>query len=565
LKFFGRADWKSLICVAALALMTVNCVLAIRKTSITTDEVIHIPAGYYSLTAGEYRMNAEHPPLAKMVAAIPLLFFVPRDTGPAEGPWNFSERGAHFYNHFWNINREAFLSIWFWARTAMLVFTIALGGLLFWATRRWFGSTAAIFAIVIYSLEPTILGHAKVVHTDVPAACMYLLFFVALYAYAEQPILRKAVLLGLVTGLALVTKFSMVVLLPVLAVFFLFKARQHMKHALAVAVLVVLTINATYRFRNPPLGSDKAWIQTVARQPAQVVQAIETFSVILPRDFLFGIYVVSMHNSGGDSSSILGQYDYRGWWYYFPVAFALKTPLPFLVLSIVGLIWALWRLKQGDYSLLRPLIPLTIYTALVMTSSINIGVRHFLPVFPFLIMLTGVLLAELCRLKPRFGIPAAIAVFALMTIDAIRTSPYYLSYMNPLKGGMPGWRLLSDSNVEWGDAVPELVQFLKERGISRVSGALLGGRLTLRFYGIEFVDLFAPPPRPETEYVALGASFLNGSTVAYGDSTNGRGTEQERINFFDAYRKLKPIAIFGNSIYLYETAATKTDSPDRVR
>jgi 4-amino-4-deoxy-L-arabinose transferase-like glycosyltransferase len=502
-------------------------------------------------------MNAEHPPLAKMVAAIPLLFFVPRDTGPAEGPWNFSERGANFYNHFWSINRAMFLSIWFWARTAMLVFTIALGGLLFWATRRWFGSTAAIFAILIYSLEPTILGHAKVVHTDVPAACVYLLFFVTLYAYAEQPILRKAVLLGLVTGLALVTKFSMVVLLPVLAVFFLFKARQQMKHALVVAVLILLTINATYRFRNPPLGPDNAWIQTVARQPAQVIQAIETFSLILPRDFLFGIYVVSMHNSGGDSSSILGQYDYRGWWYYFPVAFALKTPLPFLVMSIVGLIWAIWKLKQGDYSLLRPLIPLTIYTVLVMSSSINIGVRHFLPAFPFLIMLAGALLAELCRLKPRFGIPVAIAVIGLMGIDTIRTSPYYLSYMNPLKGDKPGWRLLSDSNVEWGDAVPELVQFLKEKGISRVSGALLGGRLTLHFYGIEFVDLFAPPPRPETEYVALGASFLNGSTVAYGDSTNGRGTEQERVNFFDAYRKLKPVAIFGNSIYLYETAATR--------
>src|SRR5436190_22175829 len=102
--------------------------------------------------------------------------------------------------------------------------------------------------------------------------------------------------------------------------------------------------------------------------------------------------------------------------------------------------------------------------------------------------------------------------------------------------------------------------------MTRVSGALLGGRLTLHFYGIEFVDLFPPPPIPETRYVGLGASFLNGSTVAYGDSTNGRGTERERVNFFDAYPKLKPIAIFGYSIYLYETSATrKTDNPDRAQ
>jgi 4-amino-4-deoxy-L-arabinose transferase-like glycosyltransferase len=548
-----RPSGPTLICIGALAFMTLNCIYAIEKTSITTDELIHIPAGYYSLTAREYRMNAEHPPVAKMVAAIPLLFFLPHETGPAEGSWNFSERGAHFYNHFWKINRAKFLSIWFQARTAALIFTIALGGLLFWATRRWFGSTAAIFAVLLYSLEPTILGHAKVVHTDIPAAFVYLLLFVALYAYTEQPIQRKATLLGLATGLALVTKFSMVVLLPVLAVFFLYKTRQHMKHALLIVVLIVLTINAAYQFRNPPLGPDEAWIHTVARQPKLVVQAIETMSLVLPRDFLFGVYVVSMHNSGGDSSSLLGKYDYRGWWYYFPVAFAMKTSLPLLALTVAGLIWAIWKVKQGDYSFLRVLVPLAIYSALVMTSSINIGVRHFLPAFPFLIMLASVVLADLYRLKPRIGTPIAIAVFVLMSIDALRTTPYYLSYMNPLKGNNPGWRYLSDSNVEWGDAVPELVQFLKAKGVNRVSGALLGGRLTLHFYGIEFVDLFAPAPLPKTEYVALGASFLNGSTVAYGNSSNGRGTEKERINFFDAYRNLKPVAILGNSIYVYET------------
>jgi 4-amino-4-deoxy-L-arabinose transferase-like glycosyltransferase len=572
LKFPSGVDTKSLVCFAALLIMALNCVFAIEKTSITTDEIIHIAAGYYSFTAGEYRMNAEHPPVAKMVAAIPLLFFLPRDTGPATGAWNFSERGAHFYNRFWQINRAAFLSIWFWARTAMLVFPLALGALLVWATRRWFGSTAAVFAILLYCLEPTILGHSKVVHTDIPASFVYLLFFVLLYIYQEQPVLRNAVFLGLGTGLALATKFSMAVLLPVLAVYFLFQLRprvvksrslaQQIGHPVLIAALIVLCINVTYRFRNPPLGPDEAWIHTVARQPKLVVQAIETFSHVLPRDFLFGVYVVSMHNSGGDSSSILGKYDHRGWWYYFPVAFALKTPLPFLLLSVAALLWAIWSISRKDYVWLRALLPLAIYTGLVMTSSINIGVRHFLPAFPFLIMLSGAFLARVYEHAPKAGLVVGISAIALMGIETSRTFPYYLSYMNQLKGNDPGWRYLSDSNVEWGDAVPELVDFLKKKGVNRVSGALLGGRLTLHFYGIEFIDLFAPPPRPETEYVALGGSFLNGSTVAYGDSTNGRGTEQERINFFDAYRKLQPVAVFGNSIYLYETP--KTDGPDRV-
>src|SRR6185436_10538640 len=109
----------------------------------------------------------------------------------------------------------------FWARAAMLVFAIALGVLLFWATRQWFGSTAAVFAILLYSLEPTILGHSKIVHTDIPAAFVYLLFFVVVYAYAARPVLRNAILVGIVTGVALATKFSMIVLLPFLATYFL--------------------------------------------------------------------------------------------------------------------------------------------------------------------------------------------------------------------------------------------------------------------------------------------------------------------------------------------------------
>jgi 4-amino-4-deoxy-L-arabinose transferase-like glycosyltransferase len=564
LKLFGKVQLNSLICVAALVVMTLNNVLAIEKTSITTDEIIHIAAGYYSLTAAEYRMNAEHPPVAKMVAAIPLLFLLPNDRGPEDGPWNFSVRGAYFYNRFWALNRAAFQSIWFWSRIAMLTFMVALGSLLFWATRRWFGATAAVFAVLIYSVEPTILGHSKVVHTDIPAAFVYLLFFVALYAYAARPGLGKAALLGLATGIALVTKFSMVVLLPLLAVYFLFQLwsepgrsrplATRIGHPVLITLLIVLCINITYQFRNPPLGPDEAWIHTASRQPALVVDTIQTLSHVLPRDFLFGIYVVSMHNSGGDSSSILGKYDYRGWWYYFPVAFALKTPLPFLVLSIAALSWAMWNVKQKHYPWLCALLPLGIYTAFVMTSSINIGVRHFLPAFPFLIMLAGAFMARVYELAPKTGLAIGIAVIGLMSLEAAQTFPYYLSYMNQLKGSQPGWRYLSDSNIEWGDAVPELVEFLKKRGVNRVSGALLGGRLTLHFYGIEFVDLFAPPPRPETEYIALGGSFLNGSTVAYGDSTNGRGTEQERLNFFEAYRKLKPVAVLGNSIYVYETA-----------
>ena len=506
-------------------------------------------------------MNSEHPPLAKMWSALPLLFFLPHDSGPLKAPGNFSQRGAGFYGHFWEVNRDDFLRIWFWARTAMVAFTVGLGVLLFTATRWWFGTTAAILAVLLYSFEPNVLGHGRLVHTDIAASFMYLLFFVVLVAYARSPSSVLALLLGFVTGLALLTKFSMIVLIPVLVVFFLFQLwrtrrdggrMQRFGHPLIASLVILLAIHAAYGFRNPPLGPDAEWIQSVARHPLLVLRTIEALSHVFPRDFLLGVYIVEMHNSGGHSASILGQYDYRGWWYYFPVAFALKTPVPFLLLSVAGIARALWKLGQREYALLLPLIPLAIYSALAMSSSINIGIRHFLPAFPFLFMLGGVALASLCKRAKKLGLTISACLLGLMAIEAIRTFPHYISFVNQLKGGNPGWRYLSDSNVEWGDAVPELVEYLQERGVHRISGALLGGNMTLHFYGIEFAEMYGPPPSSETPYLALGGSFLNGSTVAYGDATNGRGTEQQRVNFFDAYRKREPVAVFGDSIYLFE-------------
>jgi len=556
-----------LISGAALLFMAANCVLAVHRTGLTSDEVIHIPAGYYGLTAGEYRMNAEHPPLAKMWSALPLILFLPHDEGPAEATGNFSERGGRFYGHFWSVYRDTYQLIFFWARTVMVTFTIALGILLFLATRRWFGPIAAVFAVLLYSFEPTILGHGRLVHTDIPAAFMYLLFFFVLDGYRQNPSASRALGIGLVTALALLTKFSMIVLIPVLGVLVLVRlwwSRENPKvwrsvtgHVLVAAAVFVLTVQVVYAFRSPSIDPEVAWIQNVSRYPSLVERTIETLSPVFPRDFLFGIYVVAMHNSGGHSSSILGLYDYRGWWYYFPLAFALKTTIPFLLLSLAAIGWSLWRTAQGDRAFSYAIIPLAIYSLLAMTSGINIGIRHFLPAYPFLFMLSGALLASIWRHSRKAGFILAIGVVGLMAVEALATFPYYISYVNQFKGQNPGWRYLSDSNVEWGDAVPELVDYLRARDITQISGALLGGNLTLHLYGIEFKSLFGPPPLPETEYVAIGASFLNGSTVEYGDAGSGRGTEEQRVNFFDAYRHRKPLAVFGNSIYLFKNSSAK--------
>jgi hypothetical protein len=248
----------------------------------------------------------------------------------------------------------------------------------------------------------------------------------------------------------------------------------------------------------------------------------------------------------------LGQYNDLGWWYYFPLAFALKTTIPFLLLATVGLGWSVWRFVKRDWRFLWVVVPVGIYLAISLTSHINIGIRHFLPIYPFLFIAGGALLAQLLQARQTVGIALLVVLFGWMGFEAVRTFPNYTPYMNQLASNHPHWYYLSDSNVEWGDDVNALADYLKARGEKKVTAALSAGWSTLGRYGIDHIDMISLPPdkTPETRYVAIGASFLNGSVIPGDENVVGRRSF-ERTNLFARYRDRKPEAVFGNSIYLF--------------
>ncbi|MEP6818966.1 MAG: glycosyltransferase family 39 protein [bacterium] len=557
-------------CGALLLLMAVNLFAAISRKSITNDEIVHIPAGYYHLVAGKFQLNNEHPPLVKMWAALPLLLIQPNETLPTsdEAVGNYSQETWKYLAQFWPSNKDHLEAISFWTRSMMILLTLGLGVLIFVYARDLFGARAGVLAVALYTLEPTVLGHGRVVHTDLPAAFAYLLFFFVLRYYLAVRTPRRALLLGLTSGLALVVKFSMIVLLPVLAglaiagLVFAPRLRESRKRIgihLAIVVCVILfVINAAYYFRSPPIeAADVKWVQTMSAPDFNHwLTFFNVGSKVVPTYWLFGQYNVMLHNRDGHPTSLLGQYSSKGWWYYFPVAFALKTSLPFLILSVAALGWALWSLWKRDWRFLWLIVPFAIYVALSMSSNINIGVRHFLPAYLFLFIGGGVLLDRLLRVNYAHHLMAAVVMltFGWMTVEMLRAYPNYIPYMNQLASAHPHWWYLSDSNVEWGDDARALAEYLHARGETDVRGALSGGWGTLQFYGIGYHEIFPKPGRviPETRYVAIGASFLNGSTIAVPEDEQGKlVSEEQRINYLDEYRRRAPEATFGNSIYLY--------------
>jgi 4-amino-4-deoxy-L-arabinose transferase-like glycosyltransferase len=559
---------------ALLATMALQMLAVIARKSITNDEVVSIPAGYYHLAAGNFQISVDHPPLTKMYAAFPLLFIQPNElpitVRPGEGAL---PRTLRAQEEFWSANATHFKAISFWSRVPMITLTLALGVLIFIYARQLFGRRAALFAVFLFSLEPTVLAHGRTALNDLPAALSYLLFFFALHAYLKAPGLPRALTLGLATGLAVMTKFSMVIVVPV---FFLIavisiwmaprrgEARGRAAWHMGLATLTtILVINAGYYFQGqPPQEAEFRWLTSIL-SPAHlsgVMICVRALSKVVPTYLLSGIDAVLARNSGidailagngyGQTASLLGAYSDTGWWYYFPAAFALKTTIPFLLTSVAALAWALWRLLiKRDRLFLPLLVPLGIYVLVSMMSQINIGIRHFLPAFPFVFILGGAFFDRL--LRPRRAGQVALMVVVLLTgwivVEAVRAYPNHMSYMNELTWRHPPWYYLSDSNIEWGDDVADLATYLRARGETKVRAALLGGWATLPRYGVDYISLLVPADvqLPETRYVAIGASFLNGSTVAI------TGPGPQRQDFFSQYRDRKPEAVFGNSIYLY--------------
>ncbi len=159
-----------LICAALLSVMSIQMLAAARHKSISTDEVVHIPAGYYHLALGDFQFLNLHPPIPMMIGALPLLFMQPGEMSAAERQQIPHDDSYVFVvsARFWTPNGTFFRAASFRTRIPMIAFTVLFGIVIFLFTRRLFGETAGLIALALFTLEPTVLAHGPLVHTDMP-------------------------------------------------------------------------------------------------------------------------------------------------------------------------------------------------------------------------------------------------------------------------------------------------------------------------------------------------------------------------------------------------------------
>jgi len=529
--YAARPSVRAAVLVVALGFFAIEGLVAARTNTPTVDEFVYVPAGYYHLRTGDLSLESTNPPLLKMAMALPLLAMDLRldldprwrDNRGGWGAWIFGTR-------FMETNSRRYLDAFFAARLVVLALGVALGALVFHRARVLLSPLAALATVVLYATTPPLLAHSAVATLDVGVTLLLFAAVVVAERFARTGSARVAAFVGLLLGLALATKGIAMVFLPLVAVLVAagWRAwdaagvRRLAAGGAAMAAGTWLSLLAAYGFSGFPL-------------PALLVDGIR--------------FQLAASSSGEFPAFLNGHWSQTGWWYYYLVALALKTPLATLALVAIGLVVVARGVLRdpGDRWLLVP--PLFLLYVMSFHYGKNYGVRYLLPAFPFLLLIAGRGVDVLLGRDPR----AVVAVAALLVWQlaaCATTGPHQLAYFNEMIAGPERARhVLLDSNLDWGQDLGRLKAWLDARGTSRICLGYFG-HVDPHVYGIDFS---LPPASPTPGLCAVSANFLAGYPYAItyaGDRILGvpRGV----WSWFDRYR---PIARVGQSIYVFDLTA----------
>lgn len=501
-----------------------------RQESNTVDEPIHLYSGYAYWQQRAFGLNAEHPPLAKLLFSIPLLAMHPAlPNNFAATETEEGEPARHFLFHN-RVDAERMLTA---TRSVALVLCLCFGALIAWWTRIRYGSLAALLALTLFCFDPTFLGHGHYVTNDVSAALAYFAACVAWTWFLDKPTFGRMVLAGAVLGLAVAVKFSLL-LAPVVFIAMYF-ARWRAERGtdkfswrhLLLAFQVISTVSflvmwAAYGFeRRVPITDpfvsmyfDKPMdqLRKDPTVPPPMLDYLDPESangrvshwlvrnVPVPAySFWKGIVRFYAHEYWGHDSYLLGSYSRHGWWYYFPVAFAVKSPVGLLALLIAAFV--LGVRVPGPWAEL--LIPAGVFFAASMGGSIDIGLRHILPVYAFLFIAIAVAMS-----RARMGRFAAFALFPLLICESAVSYPNHLAFFNFLAGGSAaGPRYLIDSNLDWGQDLKRLRVQMEQRHIDSLCLKYFGSAEP-GYYKINAAELTAYPAPRECKWAAVSVNEL---------------------------------------------------------
>jgi 4-amino-4-deoxy-L-arabinose transferase-like glycosyltransferase len=561
----NRLVWAAVLIL--LVVQAVQTIYVVHRESLTFDEGNHMFAGYMMAHTGDYGLNPEHPPLVKLLAAVPVM---------GEKLWVPALQGRDF-------KMEAYLDGRDWLarndgssqrmvlkmRLAAGLLAIALSLVVFFVAREWFGTTAALVATVLVSFDPNVLAHSALVTTDIGVSMFFLASVYAFYRYVKQPSTTRLIVAGVVAGLLLATKHSGVLLAPMLVLLIVWevawapkgtRAQTALRLAGALAAIVVIgtvVLWAFYGFRYAarPAGLTMSstlaeYARPVGRQSARVIRVIGRLH-LLPESYLFGLADVKRMAQFYPTFILRKHYAHAVWW-YFPVLILIKTTLGLLALLAVTVFAIVGGKLRKPRELAYILIPIGVYLAAAIAAGMDIGARHILPVYVFAFVLAGGGIAALAGQSKRWMWAGVVLVVAHV-VSALAIFPNYMAYANEAWGGAKNsHNLLTDANVDWAQQLYQVKVWQDQHPGEECWFAYFAyPEINPATYGITCHHL----PNMDTFWLG-GADIVppqvNGSVLVSAGDLSGCEWPSEQVSPYNSFNSMQPAEVIDYAVFVYQ-------------
>ena len=575
-----------IILTVIIAIAAIFLYSAAQGDSAIFDETAHVVAGYTYVRHLDYRFNPEHPPLIKVLAGLPLLFKnlqFPTDKDYWTGINEQWSAGNQFL--YWSGNDPN--SILLWARLGPIIVTLLLILFTYLFTQELIGRWWALLPALLVSFSPIVLAHGHYVTTDAGAALGILIAIRYFLKWLHDQSRKNFIFAGIAFGIAQAIKFSSVLLVPyflliaaIFAIVEIIKIRSFFElrfkkfiRSLTYYIFFTAAIMAVgYLIVVYPIYSVTTWNYPIEKQVSDTKLTLQNFSIppvanavvqlagypiTRPMaEYALGVLMVMQRSAGGNNAFFLGELSSHGWWYYFPLIYLMKEPLPILALIAIAAFLGVSRIlgtfhngfnktyqKGIEFLTIRftefsIIVFIAIYWASSVSSPLNIGVRHILPTLPLAYIIAS------GSIKKWFGVQPVDVITTIwgQTINIARTvfniwvktiilsalviwlvletaiaAPYFLSYFNEAAGGrFNGFQYATDSNFDWGQDLKRLQIWVADNlnPDQKIAVDYFGGGDPRYFLGNHFEPWWSAKGSPKDdniEWLAISINTLQGA------------------------------------------------------
>jgi tetratricopeptide (TPR) repeat protein len=554
------------VVIALVTLFWLQIILAVRPQAQTFDEGFHLFAGYRYAQCGDFGINSEHPPLMKLVAGTALrIVHTPPPSTPcgqdSTGKFDGYGLGLKYLYHS-GLNADDVL---FRARFAVSIFSILLA-LVCWAfAREMFGTLAGVLALAWLAFEPNLIAHGALITTDIAVSAFLLATVYAMYRYWQEPGTVCLLLAGVFTGLTLAAKHSGVLILPIIVLLCSIEYARKRKNfgqvlaaCVAMFVIAYVVLWASYGFRYwprpghaPMTPALDQFLQRVREQGTHgvivdhIIPALARWH-LAPLGYLYGFVDVLSISHPGQPPFLWGTLYPHGQWFYFPIAFVIKSTIGFILVLAFGLILAKWKDAETRRNLAYIFVPVAIIVMAGMASGLNIGYRHVMPIIGILCVIAGGAAAQMWSKGTAWRAAMALLLMTHVLSSAL-TFPNYIPYSNEMFGRSSNTYLyLTDANVDWGQALIQTRDWLKANHIQDCWMAY-DGAIDPAFYALPCRRLSGNQWDPQV--VPLQA--IEGTFLLSPLTVSGIEWEPGDLHPYAEFMNVKPIANVGNAMLVF--------------